>query len=345
MLSRNGHAYMYCVMLPEATRSQVDLITTSLRDLDLQPEPGSLGARLVVFVPSDELALVTKLSSHPGVERVVVGPARFRFVERRYQPENSVIKVGDVPIGSGEPTFVAGPCAVESRDQILATATAVKAAGASILRGDVYKPRTSPYAFQGLGEEGLAFLAEARTLTGLPFVVEVVDPRHVEAVAQTADMLRIGTRNMSNYALLKEVGQQSKPVLLKRGRTAQIQEWLDAAEYIYDAGNHDIVLVERGIRTFETSTRNTLDISAVPVLKDLTHLPVMVDPSHASGRSELVAALARAAIAVGADGVLIDVHPEPGRALVDGDQAITPSGFSELMDQLTAISGVVPEPR
>ncbi len=269
---------------------------------------------------------------------MIAGDLPTRFVERGFQKENTVVKVGGISIGNGGFTVVAGPCAVESRDQILAMARAVKAAGATILRGDAYKPRTSPYAFQGLGKVALEYLAEARALTGLPYIAEVVDPRDVELVSNSADLIRIGTRNMSNYSLLKEVGRQDKPVMLKRGRTATIDEWLDAAEYIYNEGNHDIVMVERGIRTFETATRNTLDISAVPILKQLTHLPVMVDPSHSSGRRDLVAPLARAAIAVGADGVLVDVHPNPDEALVDGDQALLPGEFSNLMKELALIA-------
>ncbi|REK19662.1 MAG: 3-deoxy-7-phosphoheptulonate synthase [Actinobacteria bacterium] len=264
-----------------------------------------------------------------------------RFVGREFQSESSVVKVGGVSIGGGDFSVIAGPCAVESRDQILSTARAVASAGAGILRGDAYKPRTSPYAFQGLGQEALDLLVEARAETGLPFVAEVVDPRHVEAVSSVADMLRIGTRNMANYVLLKEVGSQPKPVMLKRSRTATVGEWLDAAEYIYDSGNHDIVLVERGIRTFETSTRNTLDISAVPVLKTETHLPVLVDPSHASGRADIVPSLSRAALAVGADGLLIDVHPDPPRAIVDGAQALTIEEFEALMGQLRALESLL----
>jgi 3-deoxy-7-phosphoheptulonate synthase len=227
---------------------------------------------------------------------------------------------------------------VESRDQLLATAHAVSESGARILRGDAFKPRTSPYTFQGLGKAGLEIMAEARELTGLPFVAEVLDPRDVDLVASYADMLRIGTRNMSNYALLREVGGQDKPVLLKRGRGSTVHEWVDAAEYIYSSGNPNIVLVERGIRGFDSAARNTLDLTAVPVVKGLTHLPVMVDPSHAAGRKDLVAPLARAAVAVGADGVLIDVHPSPDTALVDGLQALLPVEFAELMVQLRAVS-------
>lgn len=264
-----------------------------------------------------------------------------RLVDRDSKVEDTLVKVGATSIGDHQFAVIAGPCAVESRDQILATARAVKSAGATILRGDAYKPRTSPYAFQGLGPEALEYLEEARAETGLPFVAEVVDPRDVESVAEVADILRIGTRNMSNYALLREVGRQTRPVMLKRGRTATIEEWLDAAEYICHEGNTDIVLVERGIRTFEHATRNTLDISAVPILKTMSHLPVLVDPSHAAGRQDLVAPLARAAMAVGAHGVLIDVHPNPEQALVDGSQALTIGEFADLMAQLTGLAGAL----
>jgi 3-deoxy-7-phosphoheptulonate synthase len=236
---------------------------------------------------------------------------------------------------------VAGPCAVESREQLLRTAEAVAAAGARILRGDAFKPRTSPYSFQGLGEEGLKYLAEARDQFGLPFVAEVLDSRDVGLVSSYADMIRIGTRNMSNYSLLAEVGRQPKPVMLKRGFTATLEEWLNAAEYIYKEGNHQILLMERGIRTFETSSRNTLDITAVPLVKAMSHLPIMVDPSHSGGRRELVAPLARAAVGVGADGIMVDVHPAPDTAKVDGAQALLPSEFADLMDSVRALAGVL----
>jgi 3-deoxy-7-phosphoheptulonate synthase len=262
-------------------------------------------------------------------------------VSRDFQPESTVVDVGGVRIGGGAFTVIAGPCAVESRDQLFAAAEAVKAAGASILRGDAFKPRTSPYAFQGLGEEALDLLAEARERFGLPFVAEVLDPRHVELVAGYADLIRIGTRNMSNFTLLAELGRQPKPVMLKRGFTATIEEWLSAAEYIYKEGNHQIVLCERGIRTFETQTRNTLDISAVPLVQGLSHLPVMVDPSHSAGRRSLVSPLTLAALAVGADGAIIDVHPAPETALVDGPQAILPGELADLMERVRSVAAVL----
>lgn len=264
--------------------------------------------------------------------------ANQRQVNRDARSARTLISVGDVTIGGGELVVIAGPCAVEDRDQLLTTAKAVRDAGADVLRGDAYKPRTSPYSFQGLGEEALRILSEARELTGLPFVAEVTDPRDVELVASYADLLRIGTRNMSNHALLREIGHQRCPVLLKRGRAATVDEWLDAAEYIHSSGNPNIVLVERGIRGFDSMARNTLDLTAVPLAQGLTHLPVIVDPSHAAGRSDLVAPLARAAVAVGADGLMVDVHPSPEEALVDGAQALLPEEFADLMEQLAALA-------
>lgn len=266
-----------------------------------------------------------------GVERAVPVLKPFKLVSRDFQPENTVIEVRGVKIGDGSFTPMAGPCAVESREQLFRAAEAVVKAGARVLRGDAFKPRTSPYAFQGLGEAGLALMAEAREEFDVPFVAEVLDPRHVELVASYADILRIGTRNMSNYTLLTEVGRQPNPVQLKRGFTASIEDWLNAAEFMFKEGNHQIMMVERGIRTFETASRNTLDITAVPILKKLSHLPVIVDPSHSGGHRYLVAPLARVAVAAGADGILVDVHPSPETAEVDGAQALLPSEFEELM--------------
>jgi 3-deoxy-7-phosphoheptulonate synthase len=254
----------------------------------------------------------------------------YKLVSREHHPHRSVVEVGGVPIGPDTMTVIAGPCAVETPEQTLTAAQMAKAAGASLLRGGAFKPRTSPYAYQGLGEEGLKILASVREETGLPVVTEVIDPRSVELVSSYADMLQVGTRNMQNFALLQAVGEARKPVLLKRGFSATIEEWLMAAEYIAQRGNLDIVLCERGIRTFETATRNTLDISAVPVAQRLSHLPVIVDPSHSGGRRDLVLPLTRAAIAVGADGIIVDVHPEPKLAMCDGDQALLDSDLREL---------------
>lgn len=277
----------------------------------------------------------------PGVERVVPVLLGGRRVGSQFRTEPTIVRVGETAIGGGRMTVIAGPCAVESRDQMLRVARAVKTAGADMLRGDAFKPRTSPYTFPGMGKAALEILAEAREVTGLPFVAEVLDPRDVEMVSSYADMLRIGTRNMSNHALLREVGRQSRPVQLKRGRAATVDEWIDAAEHVLSEGNGQIVLVERGVRGFDGSARNTLDITAVPVAKKRTHLPVMVDPSHSSGRRDLVAPLARAAIAAGADGVMVDVHPAPEEALVDGAQALRPEEFEHLMGELRAVAAAV----
>ena len=257
-------------------------------------------------------------------------PAPYTLVSRENHTTRSTVPVSGVPLGPGTFTLVAGPCAVETPEQTRGAALMARAAGATLLRGGAFKPRTSPYAFQGLGEHGLKILADVRTETGLPVVTEVVDAHDVDLVASYADMLQIGARNMQNFALLQAVGETDTPVLLKRGLHARIEEWLMAAEYVAERGNLDIVLCERGIRTFEQATRNTLDISAVPVAQQLSHLPVIVDPSHASGRRDLVLPLARAAIAVGADGIIVDLHPRPMEALCDGAQALTDADAYEL---------------
>jgi 3-deoxy-7-phosphoheptulonate synthase len=269
----------------------------------------------------------------------------YKLVSRQHHPDRSTVWVGaagrQVPIGPDSFTFMAGPCAVETPEQTLAAAQMAKGAGATILRGGAYKPRTSPYAFQGLGVRGLEILADVGRATGLPVVTEVVDARDVAVVAEHADMLQVGTRNMANFGLLQAVGEAGKPVLLKRGMTATIEEWLMAAEYIAQRGNLDVVLCERGIRTFEPATRNTLDISAVPVVQATSHLPVIVDPSHAAGRKDLVVPLSRAAIAVGADGIIVDVHPEPETALCDGPQALLGAELRELAQAVRRLPSAV----
>lgn len=264
-----------------------------------------------------------------------------RRVDRPAHPAGSVVRVGGVPVGGPGIVVMAGPCAVESREQVLATARGVAAAGAHILRGGAFKPRTSPYSFRGLKEEGLALLAEARAATGLPVVTEVLDPRQVELVGGTTDMFQIGSRSMQNFALLEEVGRTDTPILLKRGMSSTIEEFLYAAEYVLAQGNERVVLCERGIRTFATSTRNTLDLNAVPLLKRSTHLPVIVDPSHGTGHAWMVAHLSRAAVAVGADGLLIEVHPDPGAALSDGEQSLSVEDFERLMPTLDAVAVAV----
>lgn len=333
---------MIIVMHPDATPAEVDQVVEKLRNLGADVQTTVEGGRTVVNGTTDtRLQDEAPWDSLPGVERVVPAVLGGRRVGRAFHATNTIVEVGEARIGDGSLTIVAGPCAVESREQLLTAARAVAAAGADILRGDAFKPRTSPYTFAGLGKSGLDILAEARAETGLPFVAEVLDPRDVDLVASYADMLRIGTRNMSNQALLREVGRQPRPVQLKRGRAATVEEWIDAAEHIHSEGNTGIVLVERGIRGFDGGSRNTLDLTAVPLAKALSHLPVMVDPSHASGRRDLVPPLARAAVAAGADGLLIDVHPSPGDALVDGGQALLPSEFEVLMGELNAISSAL----
>ncbi len=330
---------MIIVMGPDATPADVAHVIERLEDVGAQAHVSEGQFRTVIGAIGDrEQIQRLPWEAMAGVERAVPVLKPFKFVSREFQEPDTVVDVGGVPIGGGRFVAIAGPCAVETREQLFASAGAVRKAGATILRGDAFKPRTSPYSFQGLGEKGLELLAEAREEFGMPFVAEVLDPRDVELVASYADLIRVGTRNMANFTLLSELGRQPKPVLLKRGFTATIEEWLNAAEYIYKEGNHDIVLCERGIRTFETATRNTLDISAVPVLKGLSHLPVIVDPSHSGGRRALVASLTRAAVAAGADGFIVDVHPAPETALVDGPQAILPGEFAALMSDVRKLA-------
>jgi 3-deoxy-7-phosphoheptulonate synthase len=280
----------------------------------------------------------------PGVDHVIQVGKPYKMVARDLHPETTIVKVGTTPVGRDSFTIIAGPCAVESAEQAMIATKAAKEAGATILRGDVYKPRTSPYSFQGLGEEGLEILGECRRETGLPIIVEVVDVHHVAHVAEVADCIRVGTRNAQNFELLKEVGLTNKPVMLKRGLAMTIEEWLQAAEYVAQRGNSEIILCERGIRTFEPSTRNTLDLAGMAVAQAETHLPVMVDPSHAVGKRHLVAPMARAAIAAGADAVMIDVHPNPEQALCDGPQALTPDEMILLGRELEALADALGRP-
>jgi 3-deoxy-7-phosphoheptulonate synthase len=273
----------------------------------------------------------------PGVEEVIPISKPYKLSSREFQHEDTIIKVGNVVIGSEELVIIAGPCAVETENQVLTTAKAVKEAGANILRGGAFKPSTSPYQFRGLGKEGLEILALARAETGLPLITEVLSPHDVELVAKYADILQIGARNMQNFTLLDEVGKVKKPVMLKRGMSATIQEWLLSAEYILSQGNRQVMLCERGIRTFETYTRNTLDISAIPVVKKLSHLPIIADPSHGTGKWYLVTPLALAAVAAGADGLMVEVHPNPDQALKDGAQSLTFDNFQQLMAQLAPV--------
>jgi 3-deoxy-7-phosphoheptulonate synthase len=318
---------MVVVMSPDATEEQIAHVTERVEEAGGQAFVSRGVVRTIIGLVGDiESFHGLNLRSMPGVQEVYRISDPYKLVSRQHHADRSTIRVGTagsaVEIGPHTFTFIAGPCAVETPQQTLEAAEMAKAAGAKLLRGGAFKPRTSPYAFQGLGERGLEILADVGRATGLPVVTEVVDARDVKLVAEYADMLQVGTRNMANFGLLQAVGESSKPVMLKRGMTATIEEWLMAAEYIAQRGNLDIVLCERGIRTFEPATRNTLDISAVPVVQATSHLPVVVDPSHSAGRRDLVVPLSRAAIAVGADGIIVDVHPDPENALCDGPQAI-----------------------
>ena len=326
---------MVVVMSTDATEADIAAVVTRVEGAGGEAFVSRGVTRTIVGLVGDVAAFGSlNLAGLAGVSNVVSISAPYKLVARAHHPDMTTVWVGSagnrVPIGPDTFTLIAGPCAVETPQQTLEAAQMAQAAGATLLRGGAYKPRTSPYAFQGLGEVGLRILADVRAETGLPVVTEVVDANDVELVASYADMLQVGTRNMANFALLQAVGACGKPVMLKRGMTATIEEWLMAAEYIAQRGNLDIVLCERGIRTYETSTRNTLDISAVPVAHSLSHLPVVVDPSHSGGRRDLVVPLSRAAIAVGADGVIVDVHPRPEEALCDGPQALVGGDLRQL---------------
>ncbi|MDJ0496654.1 MAG: 3-deoxy-7-phosphoheptulonate synthase [Acidimicrobiia bacterium] len=342
MKSTRGDESLIIVMAGSATPEDVAHVIERLESIGAEAHVSEGKHRTVIGAVGDR-ASIQQLpwEAFSGVERAVPVLKPFKFVSRDFQVEDTVVDVGGVLVGGGNFAPIAGPCAVESRDQLFASAEAVAKAGATILRGDAFKPRTSPYSFQGLAEKGLELLAEAREEFAMPFVAEAVDPRDVDLVSSYADLIRVGTRNMANFTLLSELGKQEKPVMLKRGLTATIEEWLNAAEYIYKEGNHHVIMCERGIRTFENSTRNTLDISAVPVVKELSHLPIIVDPSHSGGRRSLVPALTRTAVAAGADGFMVDVHPAPETALVDGPQAILPSEFADLMSQVHAMLAVM----
>jgi 3-deoxy-7-phosphoheptulonate synthase len=333
---------MIVVMGPGHTRPQMDAVIQKIEEAGLRVQINEGVERIVIGVVGDSHTkelLRENIGAMAGVENVVRILQPYKLVSREFHGgRDTTVWVKDVAIGGGRVIVIAGPCSVETREQALETAHAVKEAGAQLLRGGAFKPRTSPYSFQGLEEEALKILAEAREITGLPVVTEAMDPRQLEMVMRYADMIQIGARNMQNYPLLREVGRVSHPVMLKRGPSATIEELLLAAEYIMAEGNVNVVLCERGIRTFENYTRFTLDLNAVPVLKHLTHLPVIVDPCHGTGKWELVTPMARASVAAGADGLLVEVHPDPGRALSDGPQQLTPVNFALMMQELDAVA-------
>jgi 3-deoxy-7-phosphoheptulonate synthase len=333
---------MLIVMKPRCTPEDIAAVEAKIRSLGFTPHSIPGEARTAIGVTGNPGSIErTQFLVMNGVADAIRVTQPFKLVSREVKDEDTVVQVGPVKFGAGHVAIIAGPCAVESKEQILSAAHAVKAAGAVLLRGGAYKPRTSPYDFQGLREEGLELLSLARKETGLGVVTEVKDTESVDLVAQHADMLQVGARNMQNFSLLERVGSLRKPVLLKRGPSATLKELLMAAEYIVARGNHQVVLCERGIRTFETSSRNTLDINAVPVLKSLTHLPVIVDPSHAIGIRQHVPAVARAGIAAGADGLIVEVHPDPDRALSDGPQSLTPQQFEGLMKDVRGLVSVL----
>jgi 3-deoxy-7-phosphoheptulonate synthase len=323
---------------PNVTEAELDGIRERVEALGLRTHLVRGETRTIIGCIGDDAILAdVALLSLPGVESVTPVLKPYKLASREFAHGSSIINIGDrtnCAVGGRELAIIAGPCSVEGRAMLLESARVVQAAGATMLRGGAFKPRTSPYAFQGLGVEALEMLAEVRKETGLPVVTEVMDTRQVDVVAEYADVIQIGARNMQNFALLSEVGRVQRPVLLKRGLSATVNELLMAAEYIMAQGNRDVILCERGIRTYETATRNTLDVGAVAVLKRETHLPVIVDPSHAAGKASLVAPLAMAAIAVGADGLIVEVHPCPEQALSDGDQSLAPAAFDALMTQL-----------
>ena len=332
---------MFVVMAPAATEDQINSVKSHILAEGLAAHENRGVERVVIAAlgevgPRKEV-LVSRFAALPGVESVTPISRPFKLTSREFHPEDTVVDVRGVKIGDGSLTIMAGLCSVESRDQLFETADGVAAAGARILRGGAFKPRTSPYSFQGLGEEGLLYLSEARERTGLPVITEVMDRSEVELVASHADILQVGARNMQNFPLLTAVGRSGKPVMLKRGLSATIEEWLMSAEYILSTGNLDVMLCERGIRTFETSTRNTFDLTAVPLLHHLTHLPVIADPSHATGKRWLVRPMALAAVAAGADGIMVEIHPNPDDAWSDGEQSLTLEMFSALAPVLRQV--------
>lgn len=314
-------------------------IASAVRNLESQGAKAVIsrqGGKTVIGIHKRGSLSRDMLSRLPGVEEILDSEQPYKLVSRMFHPSNTVIKVGGYKVGGGQLCVMAGPCSVENEEQIMGAALYCKEAGATVLRGGAFKPRTSPYSFQGLGEEGLRLLAQAGEEVGLPVVTEVLSEDNVELTARYADIMQIGARNMQNFKLLESVGKCAKPVLLKRGMNATIKEFLLAAEYVYSSGSSEVMFCERGIRTFENYTRNTLDISAVPALKEQSHLPVIIDPSHASGRREMILPLSKAALAVGADGLMIETHPEPEKALSDGDQSLPPQQFEDIMAEIVA---------
>jgi len=333
---------MLVVMHKTASAQEINHVCKVIRDLGLMPNPIPGAQRVAIGITGNKEMVNTGLiTGLPGVMEIIHVTKPYKLASREMKPDDTVVRVDGVTIGDQAIVVIAGPCAVESREQMLVTAQSVKKAGAKMLRGGAFKPRTSPYSFQGLGEEGLKIMAETKQKIGLPVITEVMDTETFELVEKYVDILQIGARNMQNYSLLKKAGKSAKPILLKRGMSATLTEFLLAAEYIISEGNQNVILCERGIRTFDDHTRFTLDIGSIPELKQITHLPVIVDPSHAAGKRDLVIPLARAAIAAGADGLIVEVHPEPDKALSDGAQSLTISMFEHLMDEINALKTII----
>ena len=339
---------MIVVMQSGASREQIESVMDFIREMGLRPQPIFGAERTVIGVvgalDEEKAELIEQLENLPSVDRAVPVSRPYKFASRDWRPGKTVIDVGGVPIGGKQVVVMAGPCTVESRGQLLETAQAVKEAGATILRGGAFKPSTSPYSFHGLGVKGLELLAEAREQTGLPVITEVLDPDDLAACEEYADILQIGTRNMANFALLRKVGKSRRPVMLKRGMASTIDEWLQAAEYILSEGNASVMLCERGIRTFETSTRNTFDVNGMAVVLERSHLPVVADPSQATGHRYLVPPVAKAAVAGGADALIIEVHPDPAHAKKDGAQSLTIPEFQKLMADLDPLATALRRP-
>ena len=330
---------MIVVMRTGCSQDEISRVTKRIEDVGLQAHISEGIEHIVIGVLGQVFPeLRDTLELLPGVEQVIPVSKPYKLASREFHPQDTLVKINGLTIGSNEIVVMAGPCAIESEEQLFATAQAVKAAGATVLRGGAFKPRTSPYQFRGLGDSGLKILAQAGKETQLPIITEVMAPEYVDLVASYVDILQIGARNMQNFVLLDEVGKTKKPVLLKRGLSSNFQEWLLAAEYILAQGNEQVILCERGIRTFETYTRNTMDISAIPIIEKVSHLPIIADPSHATGKWYLVPPLALAAVAAGADGLLIEVHPNPDLALADGPQSLTFDNFRLLMSQLVLVA-------
>jgi 3-deoxy-7-phosphoheptulonate synthase len=333
---------MLIIMKPNSTPQQIENVVQKIKDAGLAAHLSQgIETTLIGAIGETHEMSTDRFEVLDGVDMVKRITQPFKLGSRQVHPENSVFPIDGFQVGGNDIVLIAGPCAVESRSQILETAQAVREAGANALRGGVFKPRTSPYAFQGLGEEGLEYLAEARELTGMPIVVEIMSQTQLDVMLKYVDVLQVGARNMQNFNLLRAIGETRKSVLLKRGLSATIEELLMSAEYILAGGNKQVILCERGIRTFETTTRNTTDINAIPVLKNLTHLPVILDPSHSTGHADYVAAIARAAIAAGADGLIVEVHPDPTHAVSDGKQSLKPEKFAEMVRQVKAIAEIM----